>query len=61
MRYTRQVTQHVALQYSDECKAGIMAEISVNDSFRFVWTEESGCDKYNCARKDNPLVHHACP
>lgn len=51
MGCTRQVTQHVALQRSDECRARFMAEVSVYDVSMLIWIDESGCDKRNSVRK----------
>ena len=51
MGCTRQVTQHIALQRSDECRARFMAEVSVYDESMLIWIDESGCDKRNSVRK----------
>ena len=52
MGCTRQVTQHVAFQYSDECRARLIAEVSVYDASMLLWIDESGCNKRNSVRKE---------
>ena len=51
MGSSRQVIRHVAIQRSDELRAKFMSEISMYDPSTFVWTDESGCDRRNSARK----------
>ena len=51
MGCSRQVIRHVATQRSDSVRADFMAKISMYDPAMFVWTDESGFDKRNHARK----------
>ncbi len=51
MGCTRQVLRHVAIQRSDSLRAKFMAKICMYDPSMFVWTDESGCDRRNSARK----------
>lgn len=51
MGCTRQAMHRVALQRSDEQRAGFMAKISLYDVSMLVWLDESGCDDRNYRRK----------
>ena len=51
MGCTRQVIRNVAIQRSDSTRARFMAKVSMYDPSMFVWTDESGHDKRNNARK----------
>ena len=51
MGCTRQVIQHVALQQSDDQRAGFMAEVSAYAPSMLIWINESGCDRRNIIRK----------
>lgn len=51
MGCSRQVIRHVAMQRSDSLRAKFMAKICMYDPSMFVWTDESGCDRRNSARK----------
>ena len=51
MGCSRQVIRQVAIQRSDDLRAKFMGETSKYDPAVFVWTDESGCDRRNSARK----------
>ena len=51
MGCSRQVIRHVATQRSDSLRAKFMAEVCKYDPSMFVWTDESGFNKRNSARK----------
>lgn len=51
MGCSRQVIRHVAIQRSDSLRAKFMATVCMYDPAMFVWTDESGCDRRNSARK----------
>ena len=48
--YTRQVIQHIALQYRDDLRAKFMAKVSVYydpSTCMLIWVDKSGCDRRN--------------
>ena len=51
MGCSRQVIRHIAIQRSDMMRAKFMGEVSIYDPAMFIWTDESGCDRRNSARK----------
>lgn len=49
--FTRKKIHHIALQQSEVLRAEFMAIISVYNPEMLVWTDESGCDRRDSARK----------